>query len=65
MLDGTSMATPFVVGVAGLVASLHPGYSPVQIKDAILHGSVCQRSGQAQGRVALALRCSTLKYEEK
>ena len=35
-LDGTSMAAPFVSGLAGLVKALHPGYGSLQIKDAIL-----------------------------
>ncbi len=37
--NGTSMASPFVAGVAGLVASLHPGYSPAQIKNALLNSA--------------------------
>ncbi|HTG46651.1 MAG TPA: S8 family serine peptidase [Actinomycetota bacterium] len=60
MLDGTSMATPFVVGVAGLVASLHPGYSPVQIKDAILHG-VDRPHGVAGGRTVTNGRLDAAK----
>jgi thermitase len=35
--NGTSMATPFVAGIAGLVKSEHPSYSPKQIKNAILN----------------------------
>jgi uncharacterized repeat protein (TIGR01451 family) len=42
-LQGTSMATPHVTGVAGLVASLNPSFSPVDIKKAILN-SVDQKS---------------------
>jgi PKD repeat protein len=36
--DGTSMATPIVSGLAGLIKSVRPGYSNVQIKNAILNG---------------------------
>jgi subtilisin family serine protease len=35
--DGTSMATPLVAGIAGLVMSEHPGYGPVQVKNAIMN----------------------------
>jgi len=35
---GTSMATPYVSGLAGLVKTLHPDYRNLQIKDAILKG---------------------------
>jgi len=35
--DGTSMATPLVAGVAGLVLSEHPSYTPIQVKNAIMH----------------------------
>lgn len=35
--DGTSMAAPQVAGVAGLVTAQHPGYSPRQVKAAILN----------------------------
>jgi subtilisin family serine protease len=34
--DGTSMATPQVVGVAGLITAQNPNYSHLQIRDAIL-----------------------------
>ena len=35
--DGTSMATPLVAGIAGLVLSENPGFTPVQVKDAIMN----------------------------
>ena len=35
--DGTSMATPMVAGIAGLVLSENPGYTPVQLKNAIMN----------------------------
>ncbi|MBY6037162.1 S8 family serine peptidase [Fictibacillus nanhaiensis] len=35
-LDGTSMATPHVSGIAALVKSVNPTYTPAQIKDAIM-----------------------------
>ena len=36
--NGTSMASPFVAGVAGLVKSYMPLLTPVQIKNAIMRG---------------------------
>jgi hypothetical protein len=36
-LDGTSMATPHVAGVAGLVKSQHPHYSATDMKNAIMN----------------------------
>ncbi len=35
-ISGTSMATPHVVGVAALVASAHPGFTPQQVRDALV-----------------------------
>ena len=35
--DGTSMATPMVAGIAGLVLSENPGFSPVDVKSAIIN----------------------------
>jgi len=38
-LSGTSMATPFTSGVAGLIASAYPEATPVQIKERLIYGS--------------------------
>ena len=37
--SGTSMATPHVSGVAGLIASAYPGASNAEIKDRLIRGS--------------------------
>jgi len=37
-LNGTSFATPFVSGVAGLIWSKTPGLSSAQVKDSIING---------------------------
>jgi Subtilase family len=34
--DGTSMAAPLVAGIAGLVQHEHPGYTPFQVKNAVM-----------------------------
>lgn len=39
VFNGTSMAAPYVAGVAGLVKSAHPGYGPLVIKNAIMNSS--------------------------
>ncbi|UCC64108.1 MAG: S8 family serine peptidase [Anaerolineae bacterium] len=38
-MSGTSMATPFVAGLAGLVYSRYPDYSPDQVAQAIVHNA--------------------------
>jgi subtilase family protein/fervidolysin-like protein len=37
VMDGTSMASPVVAGIAGLVLSEHPDYSPLDVKNAIMN----------------------------
>ena len=37
VLTGTSMATPMVTGVAALIKSVHPSWSPAMIKSAIVN----------------------------
>lgn len=37
IFNGTSQAAPHVAGVAGLVKSQNPGYTPVQVKNAIMN----------------------------
>ena len=58
-LDGTSMAAPFVSGLAGLVKALHPDYSSLRIKDAILK-SVDVKSS-LQGKILTGGRINASK----
>jgi len=37
--SGTSMATPFVAGLAGLIYSRYPSYTPDQVAQAIVHNA--------------------------
>jgi subtilisin family serine protease len=46
--NGSSMSAPFVSGVAGLVLSQNPSYTPLQVKNAILN-SVDHPQGLAGG----------------
>jgi subtilisin family serine protease len=38
-LSGTSMATPHVTGAAALVASANPGFTPQQVRDALVNNA--------------------------
>jgi subtilisin family serine protease len=44
VFDGTSMAAPMVAGIAGLVLSEHPGFSPVNVKNAIMNSAASPAS---------------------
>ena len=48
--SGTSMAAPYVTGVAALVKSVYPSYSPSQIKSRIL--STVKKLNSLQGKVS-------------
>lgn len=48
--NGTSMSAPYVTGVAALVKSIYPSYSPSQIKNRIL--STVKKLSSLQGKVS-------------
>lgn len=57
-IDGTSMATPHVAGVAALVLSAHPNCTVARLKAAILNG--VDRVSSLTGRVATAGRLNAV-----
>lgn len=58
LMSGTSMASPFVTGVAGLIASEYPDATPTQIKERLIYGSdpveALQGKSVSNGRVNAA-----------
>jgi thermitase len=61
-LSGTSMATPLVAGLAGLIKSQNPGWTPAQVKKAIersavkLGGGFSNTAGHGRVDAAAALK---------
>jgi subtilisin family serine protease len=55
VLSGTSQATPFVSGIAGLALSLNPNLTPVQLKNLIIETATTSRmfvdKNVAKGRI--------------
>lgn len=49
--DGTSWAAPHVTGIATLVMSRHPDYTPWQVRESILLGAQPSPTGDLEGRV--------------
>ena len=58
LMSGTSMATPFTTGVAGLIKSAYPDATPEQIKERLMYGSdsveALQGTSISNGRVNAA-----------
>jgi subtilisin family serine protease len=68
VVDGTSFSAPMVAGVAGLVKSVHPEYSVVQLRNAVLNavdhpadlaGGWTATSGRVNAAMALAASPTT------
>lgn len=46
--DGTSFATPLTAGVAALVLSAHPNYTPMQVRDSLLMAATRVNDGSSR-----------------
>jgi subtilisin family serine protease len=55
VLSGTSMSCPHVSGIAGLIKTLHPEWSPAAIKSAIMTSGMTQSSHHQHPAIAIAL----------
>jgi subtilisin family serine protease len=55
VFDGTSMATPHVAGAAALLLELHPGWTPRQVKSALVSTAAPAWADTAQTREAPVL----------
>ncbi|MFA6455395.1 MAG: S8 family serine peptidase [Bacteroidota bacterium] len=63
LMSGTSMATPFVTGIAAAIMELHPNWSAIQIRDAIISNTVDLEKplfSQGHGKVNYAELTSTV-----